>query len=127
MKRAYRSRWVRVLNLSKGTVVVEKALVAETFLGRARGLLFRPQISGSIGLLLVPCNSVHTFGMKYPIDVIHADSTGKILKLLTALAPNRIGPFVRRASWVLEIPAHWLEVSDTSEGDCLKISLLSRV
>jgi uncharacterized membrane protein (UPF0127 family) len=60
------------------------------FGSRLRGLLGRPPLAARDGLLLSPCAQVHTFGMRYTLDVVHLDKYGKILKCVPALLPNRL-------------------------------------
>ncbi|MCU0311306.1 MAG: DUF192 domain-containing protein [Acidimicrobiales bacterium] len=91
--------------------------IAETHRDRARGLLGRDGIDGA--LLLRPARSVHTFRMRFPIDVVHLDKGLRVLRI-TTMRPNRLGAVVWRARAVLECEAglvqHWgLKVGDTLE------------
>lgn len=69
-----------------------KVRIAATFAARARGLLGRPRSwLGEGGLLvIVPCSSVHTFGMRERIDVAFAAPDGRILKVARGVSPNRV-------------------------------------
>ena len=69
---------------------------------RRRGLLGRD--GGEGPLLLEPARSVHTFGMRFPIDVAHVDREQRVVRI-TTMAPNRLGAFVPRARAVLEAEA----------------------
>lgn len=62
---------------------------ADSFLARLRGLLFAPPLPPGEGLLLVPCNSVHTAFMRHPIDVVFLDRAGRIEKIVPQLKPWR--------------------------------------
>lgn len=66
--------------------------VAATFAARARGLLGRPRSwLGDRGvLLIVPCDSVHTFGMRELIDVAFVAADGTVLKAVRKLRPRRV-------------------------------------
>lgn len=91
--------------------------VAETRRARGRGLLGRDGIEGAI--LLRPARSVHTFGMRFPIDVAHVDRELRIVHLRT-MVPNRLGRIVWRSNGVIETEAGafagWgLVVGDTVE------------
>jgi uncharacterized membrane protein (UPF0127 family) len=84
---------------------------------RSKGLLGRDGIEGA--LLLEPARSVHTFGMRFPIDVAHVDAEMRVLRL-TTMKPNRLGAVVWRARGVLECEAgafdHWgVHVGDRLE------------
>lgn len=63
---------------------------ARTFLARLGGLLARRPLRDHEALYLAPCSSVHTFFMRYPIDVAFLDRKGRVLKVVT-LAPWRVG------------------------------------
>lgn len=69
---------------------------------RGRGLLGRDGVEG--GVLLMPCRSVHTFGMRFAIDVAFCDADRVVLRTLT-LVPNRLGAMAWRAQGVLEAEA----------------------
>ncbi|MFJ4012861.1 DUF192 domain-containing protein [Streptomyces sp. NPDC090026] len=69
---------------------------------RARGLLGRDGIDGA--MLLTPCNSVHTFRMRFPIDVAYLDRGLRVLAVHT-LRPGRLGMVRVRARHVLEAEA----------------------
>ena len=63
---------------------------ADRFISRLVGLLFAPALQPGEGLLLVPCVSVHTAFMRYPIDVVFLDRAGVIRKIVPCLAPWRM-------------------------------------
>ena len=96
---------LRVVNGSRGVVLAERATVAARPWSRMRGLLGRPPLAPGEGLLIVPCQGVHTVGMGYPIDVVHLDRRGLVRRVLRGLSPWRIGPLVWRGHLVLELPA----------------------
>ena len=76
--------------------------VASTRVARRRGLLGRGRIEGV--LVIVPCRQVHTFGMRFPIDVAFVSRRGRVLRVLT-MGPGRVSRPVVRSRWVLEGPA----------------------
>lgn len=71
---------------------------------RLRGLLGRPPLRADEGLLLVPCASVHTFGMTRPIDVVYLDRDWRILRIVAGLRPGRVS-WTWRAVATLELAA----------------------
>ena len=71
---------------------------------RARGLIGRQEPKPDEGLLLRWCNQIHTFGMKYPIDVIFCDRKGVVLRVST-LPPRRLSRLVPRARYCIELRA----------------------
>ena len=76
--------------------------LAATPLSRLLGLLGRSP--SPTPLLIVPARSVHTFGMRRPIDVVFLDADLCVLKVVPALRPNRVAG-ARRAVAVLELVA----------------------
>ena len=84
----------------------EKLLLGEvqktkTPFERARGLLFRPSLEENQGLLITPCNSVHTFFMRYPLDLIYIDKELKVIKAVEDIYPWRMS-MSRGAKGVIE-------------------------
>ena len=80
-----------------------KLAVTEGPIERMRGLLGRPLPLGQ-GLLIRPCNMVHTWGMRYPIDVVFVSRQGVILKLCPDVARKRFRGCLG-AHAVIELPA----------------------
>lgn len=78
--------------------------VARSFGARLVGLLGRRALPADQALLLVPCNNVHTFFMRFAIDVVFLDREGVVLAIVPRLAPWRIAA-ARRAYACLELAA----------------------
>jgi uncharacterized membrane protein (UPF0127 family) len=79
-------------------------LQAESMFERMRGLLGRPPLQSGEGMLLRSCNLIHTFGMRYAIDVVFLRRDGRVVKVAHALAPRRASGHLR-AHYVLELAA----------------------
>ena len=114
-------RRVRVVNTSRGTVLAEQADVADSFWTRGRGLLGRSSLPAGEGLVIVPAKSVHCIGMAFPIDVVHVDRGGQVLKVVRSLRPQRFGPLVWRSHLVVELPAGVADATGTKAGDTLEL------
>jgi uncharacterized membrane protein (UPF0127 family) len=118
------SRWgkdtLRVVNRTRGIVLVDKVRTADTFLSRLVGLLGTAAIADGEGLWIVPCRSVHTLGMRYPIDVAFLDARGVVVGILEGFPPNRVGRVVRDARGALELRSGILAATGTVPGDRLK-------
>jgi hypothetical protein len=95
----------RLVDRDSGQVVVERLVLAATFWQRLRGWQLRHVPPRGEGLLLVPCSAVHTFGMRFPIDVAYLDAGGTLLALHPDVAPWRIVAPCRAAQAVLEVPS----------------------
>ena len=103
--------------VSQGRVLgsVEVAGTART---RSRGLLGRDGIEGAI--LLQPARSVHTFGMRFAIDVAFLDRDGTVLRVRT-LVPGRITRPVWAARSVIEAEAGMMARWGLHEGDRVEV------
>lgn len=113
---------VSVVQDGGGTGLATRVGVADSWWLRLRGLLGRPPLQAEEGLLLLECDSVHTVGMGYPIDVAFLDAKGTVVRSFACLAPWRIGVGGPGAVHVLELPAGRLEATGTATGTRLKWS-----
>ena len=100
-----------------GRVVCERCLVAARPLRRMRGLLGRRDLPQGEGILLRPAGSIHTFFMRFSIDVVFLSEAGVVLCIAAAVRPWRIA-VCRGARSALELAAgeserHGLEVGQT--------------
>jgi len=80
----------RLIDAESGKVVVPQLRLATTFWRRLRGLQFRTQLSDGQGLLIAPCRSIHTFCMRFAIDVAMIDREGRVLCVIGSVAPWRV-------------------------------------
>jgi hypothetical protein len=78
--------------------------VAKDFRTRLRGLAFREREQAGPGLLIPRCASVHTFGMRFPLDLYFLDAEGRVLAVRRRVPPRRV-LWRRGASAILEIPS----------------------
>jgi uncharacterized membrane protein (UPF0127 family) len=77
---------------------------ATTFATRLVGLLGQPPLQQDEALLIAPCRAVHTFGMRYCIDVVFLDERNRVIKIVAAMPPRRIA-WCWRARMVVELAA----------------------
>ena len=112
---------VRVRNLSCAADLASRATLADSFWRRLRGLLGRDGLGDGEGLVIVPCNSVHMLGMRFPLDVLHLDRSGTVLRTLQNLKPGRLGPLVWRSHMAVELPAGTIAASGTVAGDVVTL------
>lgn len=73
-----------------GDVVISELFVADTFLTRLRGLIAQAPLGLQQALLITHCNSVHTFWMGYPLRLTFLDASGRVVRCVDSLKPNRI-------------------------------------
>lgn len=109
---------MRIINQTKGVVVSHETRIADTFFSRLKGLLGTPSLPKGQGLLIRPCNSIHTFGMHYPIDVLFVDKKDRIVKIVSNIKPGKIA-MCRQGAYVIELPSGTAELTDAELGDQL--------
>jgi uncharacterized protein len=113
------------LNRTRHTYLARQLRVADTHWSRFYGLMGTD--AGSFpegrGLWIVPCRGVHTFAMRFPIDVIYLDSDKVVVHLEQNLKPWRLAPVRLRATSVLELPGNTLSSTQTAIGDEIEIAL----
>ncbi len=110
-----------IINLTKGGKLAQKVTVADNLLARLTGLLGTVRPDPQKALYLTPCAGVHTFGMKYPIDVVFLDGQGKVVRLFQNLPPNRMTKVIPSAKSALELPPDTIAAHAIQTGDCLKV------
>jgi len=110
-----------VVNRTKDRIIGDRIKIADTFLSRFLGLLGKKGISPGEGVLIVPCNSVHTLFMRFTIDVIFLDERMKVIKILPLLKPYRFSPIVRGAHSVLELAEGEIERIGIEVDDLLEV------
>ncbi|MEW8506908.1 MAG: DUF192 domain-containing protein [Candidatus Thiodiazotropha sp.] len=93
-----------------------QAWIADSYFTRLRGLLGKKQLSDNHGLLLEGCASVHTFGMRYPLDLVFLDKSGKVIKCQKGVKPFRTAS-ARGAYYTLELNNGMICNQDISEND----------
>jgi uncharacterized membrane protein (UPF0127 family) len=95
--------------------------VADSSAKRSKGLLGRKSLSPGEGLWILPCESVHTFWMRFSIDLIYLDRQKRIRRLVSAVPPWRISACFSAHS-VIELPAGVITDTLTQPGDMLEFS-----
>jgi uncharacterized membrane protein (UPF0127 family) len=114
-------RNLRVLNLTKGTVLIERGRVADNLFRRVVGLLRDTHLNAGEGLWIVPCNSIHSIGMKFRFDAVFLDRAEQIVHMVENMAPWRATPIIWSAHSVVELPAFTLQATQTKVGDQLEL------
>jgi uncharacterized membrane protein (UPF0127 family) len=111
-----------LVNERTGNVVA--ARVESAFLSRDRrqGLLGRDGLPAGSALILAPCTAIHTFFMRFPIDVLFVGRDGGVLKIREALGPWKIA-IAWGAFATIECAAGEIRRSGTSAGDRLAVQL----
>jgi uncharacterized membrane protein (UPF0127 family) len=108
-----------VRNPARGTVLATRLEVADSGPKRNKGLLGRDGLAAGEGLWIVPCESVHTFFMRFPIDLVYLDRKHRIKGVRNAVGPWRLSACLSAHS-VLELPAGTIRNTQTQPGDTLE-------
>jgi uncharacterized protein len=112
-----------VRNRTRGAILASKVQLADTSRARRIGLLKHDQLNEGEGLWIYPTQAIHTFGMRFPIDVAFLDRRMRVKRIYHQLAPFRWTSLVWSAQSVLELPSGSLAGTQTVVGDELQISL----
>jgi uncharacterized membrane protein (UPF0127 family) len=110
-------------NRTRNAYLATELRVANTAWSRLRGLMARAADSfhAGQGLWIVPSYGVHTFGMRFVIDVAYLDRHKTVIHVESGLKPWRVAPIRAHAASVLELPANTLKKTGTAIGDQLEI------
>lgn len=111
---------IKVVNLTRQTVIGDRVQLAGEGPSRRKGLLGRDGLAEGEGLWIVPCEAVHTFWMRFPIDLIYLDRKHRVLKVRACVRPWRLSACLRARS-VIELPVGAVKSSQTVRGDSLAI------
>ena len=98
--------------------------MADTSAKRRTGLLKHSKLESGEGLWIAPCESVHSFGMKFAIDVVYLDRKKRVRKVRKEMVPWRVSACLSAHS-VLELPVGVIEASRTEPGDQLEFDEVS--
>ena len=112
---------MQIINQATGQVISPYMTLANTFWSRLKGLLGRSSLGEGESLALLPCSSVHTFFMKFPIDVVFLNPKGSVIHLEENLKPWRCSKLVRQTHMVIELPIGTISSSRIKLGDTLAI------
>jgi uncharacterized membrane protein (UPF0127 family) len=110
---------VIVRNDNRETVLGEAIEVADTAVRKVKGLLGRECLEDGQGLLFKQCSSLHTFFMRFPIDIVFVDKNHRVLKLAANVKPFKLVAAPLRAHYAIELPADVIARSRTRVGDVL--------
>jgi uncharacterized protein len=107
-------------NPRTGCVLADRVERARSPLARLRGLLGRSSLDEGEGLLIEPCNAIHTFFMRFAIDAVFLSRDLRVVRAIPELRPWRATRFHSRARLVVELPPGTVRRTGTREGDVLQ-------
>ena len=113
-------------NRTRQAFLASDIAVANTHWTRLKGLIgtcasgFPP----GRGVWIVPCRGIHTFAMRFPIDVIYLDEEHRVIHIEENVRPWRVTPVRIDANTVIEVPSHTVWATGTEIGDQIEIELM---
>jgi len=108
----------RLRNITRGTILGDAIDIADTSEKRTTGLLKHKELRAGEGLWIVPCEGVHTFFMKFALDLVYIDKKHIVRKAVANVVPWRLSMCLPAHS-IVELPAGTIEPSATRKGDQL--------
>ena len=112
---------MQAFNVTQQRTLASVLMVADSFFRSLRGLIGTASLEEGHGLWIFPCQSVHTFWMRFPIDVVFLDKDDKIIHLVENLKPYRVSKHLSKASSVIELPISTIKETGTQVGDEIQI------
>lgn len=113
------SRFVAITNTTRGERLAARARLANRWWSRLLGLLGRGPLREGEALVLMPCQAVHMFGMRFPLDVAFLDERGGVVAIYHGLTPGSRSRWHRQARVAVEMPEGTLARSGTQPGDVM--------
>jgi len=113
----------RLRNATRNIVLGDAIDLADTSEKRTVGLLKHTGLRAGEGLWIVPCEGVHTFFMKFAIDLVYIDRKKVVRKVVPNVVPWRLSMCLSAHS-IVELPAGAIAPDTTRKGDQLIFELV---
>ncbi len=113
---------MKVYNSTQNSLIADDVKIAKNFITRSIGLIPKKNLPHNEGLLIKPCCSIHTFFMKFDIDVLFVNKKNEVTALYESVKPYRILPIHPDSSYVIEFAAGSISKKNISKGDLITIS-----
>lgn len=113
---------MKIYNSSQNNIIADDIKTAENFFSRSVGLLSKNSLSEYEALIIKPCCSIHTFFMKFKIDVLFVNKNNEIIALYENVKPFRILPIHFSSSYVIELAGGSISDKQITKGDLISIN-----
>jgi uncharacterized membrane protein (UPF0127 family) len=110
---------MKIINKTNNSLIAEEVILANTPFKRIKGLLGKKEFRKSQALILDPCNSIHTFFMRFSIDILFMDKNNKVIKAISCLKPFKFTPIVFGAAFAIELPSGTIQSLCIQKDDTL--------
>ena len=104
-------------SFSNSKILEQDVVIANTWQMRTKGLIGRAKLNSGEGLLIKNCKAIHTWFMRFPIDVVFMDKNYRVMKTVSGLKPFRLSFGGRSAQHVLELPSGAINSAQVRIGD----------
>ncbi|MDP5274488.1 DUF192 domain-containing protein [Chengkuizengella axinellae] len=111
---------MKVINQGNDVVIAEQVRFAHTFFSRFIGLMFKKHIFRDGALHILPCSQIHTFFMKFPIDVVYLNSDYEVVGIEENLSPWKIGGKFKQVKSIIELSSGAVVKTGLKIGDSIK-------
>ncbi|HKD68516.1 MAG TPA: DUF192 domain-containing protein [Candidatus Binataceae bacterium] len=116
----------RAINLTRGNVLCANVEEAHGAMGRGKGLMGRKELAADAGLLIgagppIQVMWIHTFFMRFAIDLVFLDRAGRIVRIIAGVRPWRLTAPVFGACCVLELEAGAARRTSSAVGDEVRL------
>lgn len=113
---------MKIINKTKNIILAEEIIIADSLFARMKGLLGRKEIKKGQALILKPCNSIHTFFMHFPIDVIFIGKDNHVVKAISSIRPFSLSGIYFASTYAIELPTDTVEFTHTAKNDLIEIT-----
>jgi uncharacterized membrane protein (UPF0127 family) len=110
---------INLIEKTSKELIAAEIIRANTLFDKLFGLITRRRLRDREGLLIENCNSIHTFWMRYSIDVVFLDKKNQVLAIYYGVKPFRATPFIKNAFFVLEFNSGAIEKTSLMPGDLI--------
>lgn len=114
--------FMKLYNSTQNNEIADSTKVADNFILRSVGLLSKKSFSQGEALVIKPCCSVHTFFMRFAIDVLFVNKKNEVIALYKNVQPWRVLPIHPTSFYVVELPAGTVSNKNISKGDLIQIN-----
>jgi uncharacterized protein len=114
-----------LMNERTGACLADQLLTAFDSAARKKGLLGRDSLAPAAAMIIAPCSAIHTFFMRFPIDVAFVARDGRVVKVCASVRPWRLA-VAFGAFAAIEMPAGACAQSNLARGDRLSVRLRDR-
>jgi len=112
--------------LRNGQKIAGDVYVADTFLTRLKGLLFKKEMNEDKGLLIRPCSQVHTIGMKFNIDVVFLSNSGEVVHTEIDMEPGSVSPHIKFSNQILELKGGTIRKLSITRGQQMTLEPIEK-